>query len=98
MQGRPCGTLRTALQLTPASQIFADGWKGMTVSVFETLSHHKIGQSQPICPTFLDLHYLIALFLEERTGRQAHLGGNFRDSVFPGLLFHSRNRLPTPTR
>ena len=44
MQGRPRRTLCIALQPMPASRIFADGWKGMIVSVFETLSHHKIVQ------------------------------------------------------
>ena len=49
------GALRTALQPMPASRIFADGWKGGGVLVFETLAHHKIGQFQPVRPAFLDL-------------------------------------------
>ena len=64
----------------------------MIVSVFETFSHRKVGQFQPVRPAFLNLDYLIPSLLEERTGRQAHFGGNFRDSVFPGSLFHSRKQ------
>ena len=92
MQGRPRGTLCIALQPMPASRIFADGWEGMIVSVFETLSHHKVGQFQPICPAFLNLHYFVPSLLEERTSRQAHFRSDCRDSVFPGSLFYGREQ------
>lgn len=61
-------------------------------SVFETLSHHKVGQFQPICPAFLILHYFVSSLLEERTSRQAHFRSNFRDSVFPGSLFYGQEQ------
>lgn len=44
-----------SLAADAGKSIFADGWKGIIVSAFETLSHHKIVQIQPIRPTFLDL-------------------------------------------
>ncbi len=80
MRNRRCGTFRTVI----GKSAFCEQAEKAAL-VIEAFPHYKIGQFQSVRPAFLDLHHFITSFREERTGRQAHLGGDFRDSVFPGF-------------